>query len=101
MMTGQDPKEHIDHKDSDPTNNRWCNLREATNAENSRNAKKHVKNTSGVKGVYWHRLAQKWAAYITVDYEVVYLGLFSNLADAARTRQLAAERLHGVFARRE
>jgi hypothetical protein len=99
MMTGQDPKEHIDHKDSDPTNNRWCNLREATNAENSRNAKKHCLNTSGVKGVYWHRLAQKWAAHITVDYRVVYLGLFGNLADAARARQLAAEQMHGAFAR--
>ena len=37
MMTGADPIDEIDHKDGNPRNNAFANLREATHAQNSRN----------------------------------------------------------------
>ena len=101
LMTGDDPKEIIDHKDNDPTNNRWSNLREATKADNQRNTKNYVTNRSGVKGVSWHSPTGKWRAKISVNSRTIHIGLFDNLSDAARARDLAAERLHGAFARRE
>jgi hypothetical protein len=99
MMTANDPAILIDHKDGDKDNNRWGNLREATKAENQRNSKKPVSNTSGVKGVCWDVQAQRWLARISVNSRNIHIGTFTNLADAARARQLAAEQMHGAFAR--
>jgi len=46
-------------------------------------------NTSGVAGVCWNKERNKWGARITVDGERIYLGLFSDLADAATARAAA------------
>jgi hypothetical protein len=99
MTTGNDPAILIDHKDGDKANNRRSNLREATKGENQRNSKKSVSNTSGVKGVCWDVQAQRWRAQLSVNRRPIYIGSFNNLADAARARQLAAEQMHGAFAR--
>lgn len=99
MMTGQEPKDLIDHKNNDATDNRWDNIREANHAENCRNCKKPATNKSGVKGVCWDRGVRKWRATITVNDRTIYVGIFHNLSDAARARQLAAEQAYGAFAR--
>lgn len=36
-MTGEWPIEEMDHKDRDPSNDRWSNLREASSSLNKRN----------------------------------------------------------------
>ncbi len=56
-----------------------------TRTVQSRNTKKlRSTNSSGRRGVSWHKGARKWAAAITVSYKTVYLGLFENKDDAAR-----------------
>lgn len=50
-MTGEWPKNQIDHIDLNRTNNRWSNLRDATNAQNNANKRIPVTNTTGFKGV--------------------------------------------------
>jgi len=54
-------------------------------------AKKSKRNTSGVKGVYWNKNAQKWLAQICFKRRVIYLGLFSTLEAAAKARAVAEE----------
>lgn len=89
MHFGTDPTGQIDHIDGVRTNNRIANLRDVTNAENQRNAKRPLNNTSGVVGVAWHAQRQKWRARITVDGVTRSLGLFQSHSDATAARKTA------------
>lgn len=50
LITGRWPHEVIDHINGNKLDNRFCNLREATMAQNSQNSKLSKRNTSGFKG---------------------------------------------------
>ena len=58
-MTGAWPPEQVDHKNRIKTDNRWNNLRLATNSENGKNkannGNAYVNNKSGFRGVSSHR----------------------------------------------
>lgn len=99
MMTGQEPREIIDHKDGNPLNNKWDNLRCATYSQNLQNTKLYRNNKSGVKGVSWHGVARKWVAYISVNKTRTNLGLFDRIEDAAIAVEAERSRLHAEFAR--
>ena len=92
------PKKIVDHVNRDPLDNRRVNLRFATPRQNCCNRKLQPSNSSGYRGVHWHKGAKKWMACISLDNKSVYLGLFSNKEDAARERDKAARRLYGDFA---
>lgn len=96
-MTGSWPKHYIDHIDRDPWNDKWSNLREANTSENRYNAKMPKTNTSGVKGVSWNKIAQKWWARIGCDGKSINLGFFTSLAEAAKARQDAEIKYHKEF----
>lgn len=96
-MTGEWPKELIDHRDVDPANNRWGNLREATIMQNARNRRVASNNVLGIKGVRLYR--GKYRASIAVNKEAIHLGTFDTLAEAIAMREFAAKDLHGAFAR--
>lgn len=98
MMTGEDGMT-IDHIDCDGHNNKWVNLREAETCENLRNRGAPRNNTSGVKGVSFCKATNTWRASITVDRKAINLGRYPTLNEAAEARRIAAERLHGDFAR--
>jgi len=93
------PTVHIDHVNGTPGDDRIINLRLATHSENMRNRKDHSNNSSGFKGVSWHKGAKKWAAGIRIHGRRKHLGLF----DAAEAAHLAyceaAKALHGSFSR--
>jgi len=63
------------------------NMRWATRETQARNARKKVTNTSGVKGVSWHKRQKKWAASIRADKKSVHLGSFATLREAAEARR--------------
>lgn len=91
-MTGEWPTEQVDHINGVRDDNRWCNLREVTQQENQRNAKRSVKNTSGVTGVYLD--GSVWLAHIKVNNKSINLGRFKGFDEAVSARK-EAELEHG------
>ena len=87
MMTGSMPDQQIDHIDGCPSNNRWSNLRLASQSENNQNRKKG--GARGTKpsrfiGVDWEIHRKRWRAKITIPGgKRVYLGSFQDEEDAA------------------
>lgn len=73
-MTGQWPTKNIDHKDGNPANNRWENLREATQEQNTWNARTPKNNKTGLKGVYWCKKDECYIANIKRKNKSSYLG---------------------------
>ena len=98
-MTGEWPKKQIDHKDGNRANNRFDNLREATNAQNMANRPVQKNNACGVKGVCWANRRNKWRAQIHVKSKNIFLGHFDSIEDAASAYAMASEKLHGEFSR--
>ena len=88
-MTGEFPKEDMDHIDHIKTNNKWSNLREVSNQENHKNLKKNVNNKSGVSGVWWDAQRTKWIAHITVARKKIHLGVFKTKEGAVKARKEA------------
>ena len=76
-VTGEWPNQ-IDHRNGNRADNQWSNLRLATHQQNILNAKKCQANTSGFKGVSWHKGAGKWSAYIILDGKKRHLGLYET-----------------------
>lgn len=98
-MTGKWPKNQIDHINRNRADNRWSNLRSATNSENQRNSFVRSTNKSGEKGVIWHKRRRVWVVYIGVNGNNKYIGQFKAKQDAVFARRIAALEIHGEFAR--
>lgn len=94
METGTWPKDQIDHINGMRSDDRFVNLREVSNQENSRNQKLRCTNKSGVAGVGWCKKMKKWTAKIMVDSKQIHLGMFWEKKDAISARN-AAEIEHG------
>lgn len=84
-MTGNWPKYQIDHINGNKKDNRWINLREVTNAENSRNQKKQH-NNSGITGVY--KNGNRWSARLTFNGKEINLGNYKTKIAAAYARHI-------------
>jgi hypothetical protein len=83
----------IDHEDGVTNNNRWLNLREANQFQNSGNAKLSKANKSGYKGVI-AKEGRHTAACCRK-----YLGSFSTAEEAALAYDEEARKIFGEFAR--
>ena len=87
----------VDHINGNVLDNRRSNLRICTKHQNTMN--KIVTNTSGYKGVSWHKRDKKWQAQIKINYVNIHLGLFSTPELAHKAYCEAAIKYHGEFAR--
>ena len=97
FVTGEDPEVFIDHENKDRDDNRFSNLRLATNSQNQANAWWST-NTSGFKGVSWQRSRSKWIAMITIDNKKRNLGRYNTRVEAAKAYRNAAVEAWGEFA---
>jgi len=97
MITGADPAV-VDHIDGNGSNNCWLNLREANVSQNGMNRKQGSSNSSGYKGVYYHKQNGCFTAQICVNYKKWHLGCFPTAQEASAAYQKASQELHGEFA---
>jgi hypothetical protein len=94
LCTGEWPPAdlQIDHINGNPLDNRWRNLRLATNSQNQWNRDKQCNNTSGHKGVW--RKGNRWAATIWVNNKKLSLGSFASAEEAGAAYRAAAAEHH-------
>jgi hypothetical protein len=106
-VKGEWPDFTVDHKNRNPGDNRWSNLRRASYSQQTYNQKLRKDNSSGHTGVGYVARLSKWIAYIRVKEKTKrreggsrgYLGLFTSKELAIRARKQAEVKFHGRFAK--
>lgn len=96
MNTGSWPKHQIDHKNNDPSDDRFENLREASYAGNARNKGVRSDSRIGIKGVI--KCRDRYQARIHANKKTVYLGTFDTVEEAGAAYSDACKKFHGEFA---
>lgn len=94
-LASGDPR-HGDHVNRDGLDNRRRNIRAATPAQNSANAR-HGRGASRFKGVSRHH-SGGWRAEICIRGARKHLGIFPSEQEAAREYDAAALAAHGDYA---
>jgi hypothetical protein len=96
-MTGKWPKDQIDHINGNRSDNRFENLREATNGQNRANSK--TSNAFGLKGISFKKKLKKtpWQATIRHNRKTIYIGCFRTPEEAHAAYTKKAAELHGEF----
>jgi len=85
----------VDHIDGNGLNNRRCNLRVCTRRQNQAN-RGPCGGSSQFVGVSRER--DKWRAEIHYRGKHIYIGIFTDEAEAAKARDRKAYELHGEYA---
>lgn len=96
-MTGNFPKNSIDHINHVKDDNRWTNLRDATSSQNKSNIKKLKNNTSGYKGVSWDKRDKNWRAQIKHMNKNINIGSYTTPQEASEAYKKKAIEIYGEF----
>ena len=92
--------ETVDHINGIKWDNRMCNLREATHAQQQMNRGLRKTNTSGVIGVSWSKFESKWMAELRVNRKRVHRSYHEKIEDATAARAEAVREHCGEYAPR-
>lgn len=92
------PDFETDHINQNKLDNRKENLRNCTKAENRMNRTKYKTNTSGIKGVYFHKRDKIWTAQLGIAGKRIHLGYFEVKEKATEAYNNASLKYHGEFA---
>ena len=87
----------VDHINREKNDNRLCNLRLATRAENCINRNPIATNTSGYAGVSYRKRYNNYRAYITVNGKQIHLGIRQTAKEAYDLRLEAERKYFGEF----
>jgi len=99
-MTGEWPRHQVDHINCIRHDNRWCNLREATQSQNQANRPARKGKKIPFKGVTIKKhLPKPFVAQICKNGQHKHLGCYSTPEEAHKAYIDAANDLHGEFAR--
>lgn len=96
-MTGGEPASGIDHVNRNRADNRWSNLREASQPENTLNRSAQSNNKTGYKGVHKIKKTGRFRAVCTVRGNRVNVGCFDTAEEAKSAHDAVAKILHGDF----
>ena len=88
------PSREIDHANRVRSDNRIANLREVSSSQNKQNTPRQKNNTSGFRGVSWHKRDSRWQAKIALHGKRRFLGLFDSPEEASAAYEAAAAELH-------
>lgn len=91
------PAIQVDHIYHSKNDNRKSQLRLVNSQQNQCNTLLAKDNTSGYKGVYWHKKHNQWEALISYNNKQIYLGLYTNIEDAIKARKEAEEKYFGEY----
>ena len=98
VITNAPDGTETDHFDGNGLNNQDDNLRVCSHAQNMKNKKKRLDNTSGYIGVVWNKANKKWIAQI--GYNDTHVSkTCESITEAARIYDKLAKELFGEFAR--
>ena len=97
IVTGCDPVYEIDHKNINPSDNCWCNLREATHSQNVQNTFLKSSNKTGFKGVHFCNTTQQYQARIMANWKYHHLGFFDTAKEAGNAYKVASAKYHKEF----
>lgn len=89
IMTGELPKEELDHKDRNKNNNSFENLREADRSLNNKNRGVRKDNLSGYTGVSYVKSRNKWRVRIANGAKEIALGMYNSFEEAVQIRKKA------------
>jgi HNH endonuclease/AP2 domain len=96
-MTGQDPKNNVDHINLIKNDNRWINIRNATYAENRLNTGMRSTNTSGYRGAYKNNITGNYQARAYMNGKSMSLGTYKTAKEANEAYENYAKLIHGNF----
>ena len=88
----------LDHINRNSVDNRIENLRLANSSENACNRKLFSNNTSGCKGVSWHKAQSRWFVYVDTNKKRKNIGYFDDLELADLVSTEARDLYHGKYA---
>lgn len=94
---GRWPADQIDHINGDPADNRICNLREATNGQNSAN--RRALRGRALKGIWFDARRNHWRATVCRSGRLIHIGVFASAEEAHSAYVIRAREVHGEFAR--
>ena len=97
VMNCDDKSKQIDHINRNPMDNRKCNLRICTNAENSRNKNVKIGNNTGFTGVS-KRENGTYRVRIRKDGRELTIGHYLDIKEAIINRLKAEKEIYGEFA---
>lgn len=94
-MTGEWPRNEVDHINGCRHDNSWSNLRDVSSRVNKENFRRpRIDNQCGKLGVCFFKPAKRWKAEIQVDKERIHLGYRRTKEEAAELYLEAKRRLH-------
>ena len=97
LILGKPPRgKQVDHKNHNGLDNRKQNIHFVDYSQNNANQRRPANNTSGYKGVNWHKGDKKWHAKIARERK--YLGSFTCKHEAALAYNKTAFELWGAHA---
>lgn len=97
LANGNHADRFIDHINGDRLDNRLCNLRLVTKAENAKNRRTTKGSKSGLNGVVWRNDTSKWRAFIRWNNRLEHLGSYEDFFEAVCARKSAESRYACIY----